>query len=169
MNDLRIEVKSDRLPEFGPELARDLRRVVSTAAYSVERHAKRLIQTGPKTGRIYDRNEHEVSFGTKSGKTVKFTAYKGKKRRKPHQASAPGEAPATDTGNLANSIQTTVRVSGEISAEVSVGAGYGAALEDGPASGKKLAARPYMRPAVDAVEPSFVAAVDKLIERELNR
>jgi hypothetical protein len=52
-------------------------RGVVTAIGIVERHAVHLIVSPPKTGRIYRRRGVE------------------------HQASAPGQAPATDTGGLA--------------------------------------------------------------------
>lgn len=85
-------------------------------AMVIEGYAKTAIQSGPKTGEMYGK----------------------------HQASAPGEAPATDTGHLVNSIQTEAL--GEGRARVFVGAEYGAALEYGTGH---IAPRPYMRPAAD--------------------
>lgn len=52
---------------------------VTNAIGIVDQEAVRLIMTGPKTGRVYRRRGVE------------------------HQASAPGEAPANDTGRLVNS------------------------------------------------------------------
>jgi hypothetical protein len=119
------------------------------------------IKTGEKTGRVYDRNEHEVSFTTATGKAVAFTVYRGKTRRKPHQASAPGEAPASDTGLLANSIQTEMR--GDLSADVVVGAEYGAALEFGSLDGR-IAPRPFLAPAVEAEREEFERGIARAIE-----
>jgi hypothetical protein len=158
---LTLTVKTDRLSGL-PQRARDLlSAVVSTAAHQVEAHAKQAIMDGPKTGRIYEKGEQEVSFTTKDGKQVAFTARKGKKSRT-HQASAPGEAPATDEGLLVNSIQTTLH--GPHAAEVNVGAEYGETLERGSLDGR-LAPRPFLAPAVEAVRPGFEAAVRVAIER----
>ncbi|MFN3650093.1 MAG: hypothetical protein ACK47B_10985 [Armatimonadota bacterium] len=146
----RIRLES-RIGRVTKETRRKLAAVVYKTASDIEAHAKVAIQTGPKTGRIY-RAEQTVSF--KSGDTdVSFTAYAGKKG---HQASAPGEAPATDTGNLAASI--TTKKTGLLRAQVTVGAECGAALEFGTADGK-IAPRPFLQPAVDAVEPAFEPAI----------
>jgi HK97 gp10 family phage protein len=71
--------------------------------------------------------------------------------------SAPGQPPAIDTGNLANSI--TEQMTGPGEGEVDVGAEYGIYLEMGTA---KMAPRPFLAPAVETVWPEFLAAVEKL-------
>lgn len=114
-----------RADQVGADVHRLLRQVVDKAAYDVEGHAKTAIQTGPKTGRKYGK----------------------------HQASAPGEAPATDTSNLVNSIQTTSEIGPVIRSTVSVGAEYGPDLEFGT---EDMAPRPFIGPAMDTVEPSFI-------------
>jgi len=60
-----------------------------------------------------------------------------------HQASAPGEAPAPDTGRLVGSVfaAPVQRVSGGLRASVVVNTEYAAALEMGT---EKMAARPYI-------------------------
>jgi HK97 gp10 family phage protein len=65
-----------------------------------------------------------------------------------HTASAPGEAPAIDIGALVNSIYVRVVEATPVRAEVQVGTNmvYATPLEFGAAH---LAARPFMRPAVD--------------------
>jgi len=75
-----------------------------------------LILTGPKTGRVYGA----------------------------HQASAPGEAPASDTGQLVNSITTSVDPN-TVDGTVGVGAAHGKALEYGT---RNMAPRPFARPAL---------------------
>ena len=105
-------------------------KVVRTAAFQVEANAKTAIQTGAKSGRIYKRGK---------GKT--------------HQSSAPGEAPATDTGNLVNGISTQ-KVS-DANWEVPVAADYAAKLEED---------RPFLEPSVKKVEAAFNAAALKLLE-----
>ncbi len=110
---------------------------VSQAAFGIERAAKVSIETGPKTGRVYPSKLNP---------------------RKMHQASAPGEAPATDTGTLVNSIQTRKRTTYEY--WVTVGAEYGAGLEFGRV---RVAPRPFMRPAAKKIEPRFLAACQRAI------
>ena len=63
-----------------------------------------------------------------------------------HQASAPGEAPAVDTGNLKNSIVAEPVGDGTRNWMVSVGAEYAAYLELGTVD---IEPRPYMRPAAE--------------------
>jgi len=158
-----LTVTKDRLTGLPQRVRDQLAAVVSVAAHQVEAQAKLAIMDGPKTGRIYEKGEREVSFTTKSGKQVAFTARKGKKSRT-HQASAPGEAPATDEGLLVSSIQT--RSTGRLSAEVNVGAEYGETLELGSLDGK-IAARPFLSKAVAEVRPGFEAAVDLAIKRAI--
>lgn len=75
-----------------------------------------------------------------------------------HRASAPGESPAVDTGALKNSI--AVEMDTPVRAIVSVGAEYGLYLELGT---RRMAARPFLRPAVDAVRDAFVQAMRKVV------
>jgi HK97 gp10 family phage protein len=71
-----------------------------------------------------------------------------------HQASAPGQPPAIDTGNLINSIRVEDVTPTE--ATLGVGAEYGEYLEFGTS---RMAARPFLRPAMDENENEIVAAV----------
>jgi HK97 gp10 family phage protein len=90
--------------------------------------AKRLITEPPKTGRIY-----RVRIG---GKIVL------------HQASAAGEAPANMTGALKSTVGYDVSGANQIT----FGAGnkdkvkYAGYLENGT---KKMAKRPYLKPAIE--------------------
>jgi HK97 gp10 family phage protein len=72
------------------------------------------------------------------------------------QAHAQGRAPV-DTGTLKNSIQA-VRV-GAAHWRVVVGADYGVYVEYGT---YRMAAQPYLRPAVQTVRPLFLAALKGL-------
>lgn len=74
-----------------------------------------------------------------------------------HTASAPGEAPAVDTGNLMNSVSHTM--TGTTVGEVAVGAEYGAFLELGTS---RMAPRPYLGPATDKVKPAFERALGQV-------
>lgn len=128
--DITLTLKND-FGRIGAEAAAKLDQVVRKTALDYERQAKLNIMTGPKSGRLY---------GT-------------------HQASAPGESPATDTGNLAGSIKA--KPTGRMEAEVRVTAEYAFELEFG---GAHVAARPYMVPARNAVEPAFQVACRKVLE-----
>jgi hypothetical protein len=84
------------------------------------------IQRGPKTGRVYTRN------GIR------------------HQASAPGQAPATDQGDLA--IQTLFRTVSPLAIEVFNTMPKAVWLEYGTT---RMAPRPVWRPAVEDMTPKF--------------
>ena len=81
-----------------------------------------------------------------------------------HWSSPPGSPPNNDTGNLANSIGH--RMLAPTSAEVFVSAKYGVPLELGWISkvGNHVSARPFLRPAVEYVAPSFQAAVKSILK-----
>ena len=76
-----------------------------------------------------------------------------------HIASAPGEPPAPDTGNLLNSVVEDIRT---LEGEVGVTAAYGAFLEEGTAT---IEPRPWLAP---SAEQGLASVVDDL-NRELRR
>ncbi len=112
------------------------RRIVNTTILRIEARTK-LSLSGPRHGRLYRKYGY---VGTIM-----------------HRASAPGEAPATDTGNLANSIRA--RMIGSTEGEVGVHAEYGLVLEMG---GVHMAPRPYLGPAVKEEWPEFLNAMKAL-------
>jgi HK97 gp10 family phage protein len=107
------------------EVNKEVEKALFASAVRVEKEAKLSITSGQKSGRTYTR-------GTIT-----------------HRASAPGEAPASDTGRLVNSITSYVNKVSGLSAFVVAGRGivkYARALEFGTT---KMAARPFMFPAVE--------------------
>uniref|UniRef100_A0A6M3IUY4 Putative tail protein n=1 Tax=viral metagenome TaxID=1070528 RepID=A0A6M3IUY4_9ZZZZ len=87
------------------------------------------MDTTPKTGRTYPR-------------------WGGKKF---HIASSPGNPPAVDTGNLKQSIIMDARLPGEVEVGSTITEPpYPAYLEEGTS---RMAARPWLEPALDAVTP----------------
>jgi len=107
---------------------------------AIRKEATRSIMRGKKSGIIYHR------------------------RGVTHQASAPGEAPAADTGELAGSITTEYNaklLTGTITAK----AIYAAALEFGT---QTIEPRPFMRPALDSqrarIQEELQAAVAKALK-----
>ena len=100
----------------------ELNKALFASAKQVEKEAKLSILSGQKSGRLYHR------------------------RTVTHRASAPGEAPASDTGRLVNSINSYL---GDQEAFVTAGRGtvkYAAMLEFGT---RFMAARPFMFPALE--------------------
>lgn len=111
---------------------------------------KAAVMRGLKAGAflIQSTAQQSILAGGKTGKQY------GK-----HRASAPGEAPASDTGTLVRGI--TARVGSEpLSYEVHSVADYAGFLEYGTS---KMAARPYMQPAATKSADKIV----KLVADEL--
>ena len=104
----------------------EIEKALYVSGKKVEADAKLSILSGQKSGRIYRR------------------------RTVVHRASAPGEAPASDTGRLVNSINTYLnRLAGGLEAVVVAGRGlakYAQMLEFGT---RKIAPRPFMAPALE--------------------
>ena len=90
-------------------------------AMLVRNHAVKAVQKGPKSGRVYVRGKVQ------------------------HQASAPGQAPATDTGNLAGGISWNVEAS-TLTADIFAGAPSALHLECGT---RPSHPRPCRGPALD--------------------
>ena len=132
---MSFSLKKVRLDSYQKNL-RQLSQVVGKAAADVEGTAKDSILKG-------------------SGKYKQYGD---------HYSSPPGSPPNSDTGNLANSIGH--RMTGKTSAEVFVSAKYGVPLELGWMSkaGNHVPARPFLRPAVEYVAPSFQAACKVILK-----
>lgn len=102
---------------------------------AVREDATSRILSGPKTGRVYGR----------------------------HQASAPGESPASDTGALVNSITTSVDQAA-LTGNVNFGTGYSAFLEYGTS---RMAPRPYARVSVIAKRDEITADIADEVKKAL--
>lgn len=120
----------NRFPELSAELRSRAKDVVVKATRDAEAAVKQSMNE-PKTGLMYGG----------------------------HQASAPGEAPAIDTGNLVNSIQVEFQNNYETGI-VYTNAEYAEALEYG---GAHVAARPFMEPAAQKILPAFRSAMEQLL------
>ena len=114
-------------------------RVRAACMNAAQRTAARaqILMSEPKHGRIYARGGRQ------------------------HRASAPGEAPAVDTGYLKNSMQ--VKAIGPTEVEVGVTAEYAAKLEFG---GAHVAPRPYMAPSVEQEKQKFFEDVARALNHE---
>lgn len=120
-----VTLRSNRFNEIASKLPAMAGRLSLDAAHRIEIEAK-VGMAAVKTGEIYARNGVD------------------------HQASAPGEMPAMDTGALANSIQ--VEKEGATGAVVYTNMEYAAHLEYGTVH---MAARPFFTPAAESVRPWF--------------
>jgi HK97 gp10 family phage protein len=133
----QVIVEFNHFAQYANNMDVVARKAVQTTIKRIEGRAKASL-SGPRSGREYKRG--------KNGMIV-------------HRASAPGEAPATDTGNLANSIRS--RMTGKTEGEVTVGAEYATALELGSVY---IAPRPFFAPAVKAEWPEFLKAMKEIAE-----
>lgn len=122
----------------GVVTGQSLARALEAGYFVWEGAAKILINTSPATGRSY------------SG----------------HQASAPGEPPATDTGGLVNNWPRPNRKALANGASVEGGPGqeYGPHLELGTVN---MEARPFMRPALDNNVPEITRAVQRNLKAKI--
>lgn len=125
---------------MAPQLDKELSKALFSIAKKIESDAKLSIQNGRKTGRMY------------------------KRRTIMHRASAPGEAPASDTGRLVNSINGKLK--GRLTAVIEATAAYARHLEYGT---RKMAARPYMRPAWEKNKQWSVDRIRKAVNIALKK
>lgn len=130
MDDLRRRLA--RLDKPSREAA--INKGLVAGAQVIETQAKFLINNSTPTGRVYTR------------------------RGISHQASAPGQPPAGDLGNLASSIFV---FPGHMEAAVGPTADYGPHLEFGT---PRMRARPFMRPATFNNMRQIEAAIRATIE-----
>lgn len=119
------------------------------------------IARGKHTGRVYDwkvaaPGQKPDGFRKIGGRLLPIV-----KRRIPHQASAPGETPATDTGRLVSSIAIDYADRG-LTAMVFAGAAYARYLEEGTPS---MAARPFMQRGLDDKEQEIRRILRQATER----
>ncbi len=142
-----ITVEVDRTAIAREAICEGLRQAIGATCLNIQADAVLAINQGPKTGRIYRRKRQSAKGGYIE-----------------HQASAPGEAPATDTANLVGSINSDFSNIENLEAEVNVGAGYGPDLEFGTV---KMAARPFMGPAAEKAAEALPEVVAAAINREL--
>jgi HK97 gp10 family phage protein len=120
---MTIEPKGDLdLSGLDKEVVAQVHIAVLAGATIIANDAKRAIASGPKTGKTYTRRGVE------------------------HQASAPGEAPATDTGGLIGSIVADAEIVSptEVVGYVEARSEHAVHLEYGT---RKMAARPFLNPA----------------------
>lgn len=142
MKDVNVEINGlkevqDAIRAYQGDISRQLGLIVNAAAIEAVTDVKRAIQGPPKTGREYARGRDKI-----------------------HRASAPGQAPATDTGTLVSSIYNEDR--GEYSKAIGSRLDYAYYLEFGTF---RIAPRPAWIPAVERTIPKMLKRVNAAIAK----
>jgi HK97 gp10 family phage protein len=125
----------NNVPQVTAKLQREAKALVVRTAARIETTAK-LSFVEPKTGREYRRGN------------------------KTHIASAPGESPAVDTGQLTNSVQW--EQTADASAVVGSNVEHGLHTEFGTS---RMEPRPWLGPAFEEAAESFEKGVKELLKR----
>jgi hypothetical protein len=146
---------AEALRKYGALAEAEIAKAVTATALLVNSDIKKRIQRGPKTGRKYDQ-----IFRTINGRAVPVGPRAGNNLSATHQASAPGESPATDTGVLVNSI--AFKQVSKLTAEVESRLAYATYLEFGT---RAMAARPAWLPAIEKMRPEFAKRVADAIRK----
>lgn len=126
-----IDKVMKNLSNLQKDLEKPFREVIKGGAQEIRKEAVKSIQTGSKTGRIYEKYNP----------------------RRTHRASAPGESPASDTGNLVRNIRVIDKGQDEVI--VKSNAPYSAYLEYGTS---KMLARPFLFPAYEKSKKKIIKA-----------
>lgn len=135
-----------KLGKIGRETRNEVHRALQRGALRIENRAAQGIIDPPKTGRIYP-SKHR----------------KGAK----HQASAPGEFPAADSGRLHQSITTAETSSADVVRfETGSNVDYGTYLELGTSN---MEPRPFMTPAYNENEAQVKADVRAAVRRGVRK
>tara|TARA_R110000850_G_scaffold266462_1_gene396795 strand:+ start:30 stop:479 length:450 start_codon:yes stop_codon:yes gene_type:complete len=129
-----------QLENLDKQLEPDFQEIVKGGAQLIRGEAIKSIQTGAKSGVVYQMYNP----------------------RREHRASAPGQAPASDTGNLVSKIivkQKTRNIT-----NVESNANYSAFLEYGTS---KMEARPFMLPAFEKSKKPILDATFTRVVRKI--
>lgn len=132
------EALNRALRKLDEDARKEVKKAVDATGLSLRSTVVKKYQRGPATGEIYEKYNP----------------------RRTHQASAPGEAPATDTGRLANSV--TIDDVGPLTIEVGTDVEYGPFLEFGT---RTIAPRPNWVPSVQEEEPKYARRIEAAIRR----
>jgi len=129
-----------QLKQLKKQLEPDFQEIVKGGGQLIRGEAVKSIQQGSKSGIVYEKYNP----------------------RRSHRASAPGEAPASDTGNLVSKIivkQKTKNIT-----NVESNANYSAFLEYGTS---KMQPRPFMLPAFEKSKKPITEATFKRVVKKI--
>lgn len=145
MSRVTLELQGERqlmeaLRAYGKDAEVEVARAVDATGLELRGDIVKAYQRGPATGKVYEKYNP----------------------RRTHQASREGEAPATDTGRLASSVDYQ-RQAG-VSATVGSNLAYAAMLEFG-APGANIEPRPAWVPAVEAMRPKYIKRLEAALRK----
>jgi len=129
-----------QLKKLDEQMEVPFQEVVKGGGQLIRTEAIKSIQTGAKSGVIYQMYNP----------------------RREHRASAPGQSPASDTGNLVNKI--IVKQKNRNTVQVQSNANYSAYLEYGTS---KMEARPFMLPAFEKSKKPIMNAVFRRVVQKI--
>ena len=136
---ISLNVVYNKIPAMNANALPEADRIVEEWGLEILHTAQRAIENPPKTGIVYERGS--IS----------------------HQASAPGEAPADDTGNLRNNAK--IKNVGMAKRDVVFYSDYAFHLEYGHWNhGVWTYARPFLRPAIQKNKGKFFKAMNELVK-----
>ena len=134
-----MKLALSQLDRLAKDMELPFQEVVKGGGQLIRGEAIKSIQTGAKSGVMYQKYNP----------------------RREHRASAPGQAPASDTGNLVSKI--IVRQKSQDVTSVESNANYSAFLEYGTS---KMEARPFMLPAFEkSKKPILNAVFNRVIKK----
>jgi HK97 gp10 family phage protein len=129
-----------QLKKLNKQLEPDFQEVVKGGGQLIRGEAVKSIQSGAKSGIVYEKYNP----------------------RRTHRASAPGEAPASDTGNLVSKIKVKQKSKNIVFVESN--ANYSAFLEYGTS---KMQPRPFMFPAFEKSKKPIEKAVFNRVKKKI--
>ncbi len=136
-----VEEATKALEKVKEDLEKDMKEVLLGGGQLIRGEAVRSIQQGSKSGKTYKRYNPTRT----------------------HKASAPGEAPASDTGFLVSNIR--VKEEKDV-VQVRSEASYSKFLEYGTS---KMLARPFLFPAFEKRKPKIAEVIFRKIKQSLDR
>ncbi|MCD9186713.1 MAG: hypothetical protein LUM44_09780 [Pyrinomonadaceae bacterium] len=159
---MKAKLKLDNPLWKTPERRKILDKAVQESAAELEAEIKQKILTGTKTGKLYRKGSIK-----RRGRIV---------GSKIHRASAPGEAPANDTGGLANSIRA--KKVEQMHSKVATSKNYAEPLDKGatingrnkrtkivgPMRNRSLKPRPFFSSTADEFKPKFLNNLQEAIK-----
>ena len=135
-----MKLALSQLDRLAKDMELPFQEVVKGGGQLIRGEAIKSIQTGAKSGVMYQKYNP----------------------RREHRASAPGQAPASDTGNLVSKIIVKQKSSDVTNVESN--ANYSAFLEYGTS---KMEARPFMFPAFEKSKKPILNAVFNRVKKKI--
>ncbi len=153
---IQVEIKLPkdlikRIQGIGKKALKGMQKGIMFAGYEVQKEAKNLIRRSPPD---HSKKRSISKNGVK------------KSRRRYHSPSFPGNAPRSDTGGSGLFGHIFVKTPDPVTALVVAETNYSAALEGGT---KKMAARPFLKPALEKKRDTIDKIVAEEIERAIER